>query len=161
MTVKSRNLRGTGTPCAEHQTHRDIVTPHLHCCAYLQACWAEGIAKNQEIDRACQELELQIKEAREKQAAAVTKAASDEVASSSLSATVTVASMPSPEADQTTMQDRASRNITMADAAVLEPPVAAEGESGQSPGADVLRENGANAAAPQVRFMLMLGASTH
>ena len=104
---------------------------------------------------------MQIKEAREKQAAAVTKAASDEVASSSLSATVTVASMPSPEADQTTMQDRASRNITMADAAVLEPPVAAEGESGQSPGADVLRENGANAAAPQVRFMLMLGASTH
>ena len=130
----------------------------MHSCIHLQACWAEGVAKNQEIDRACQELEAQIKEARERQAAAVARAASDEVASSSLSAPVTAASMPQPEADQTTMQNGANGEITMADAADLEPPVAAEGERGQSPGADVLREDGAIAAAPQVRFMLMLGA---
>ncbi|KAK9868164.1 hypothetical protein WJX84_005084 [Apatococcus fuscideae] len=42
----------------------------------LQAQWAAGITKNQEIDRACQELEVQIKAAREQQAAVI----SDEAA---------------------------------------------------------------------------------
>lgn len=124
----------------------------------MQARWAEGIAKNQEIDSACQQLEAQIKDARERQAAAVAQAATDKAASPSLAESVTASSSPQVEVEQDTFQHPPTLQESMPDAADRDVPaaaVAASGKSGPSAGADMLREDGANAnAGPKVSSML-------
>ena len=129
--------------------------------SWLQARWAEGIAKNQEIDSACQQLEVQIKEARERQAAAVAQAATERAAAPPLAESVTASSSPQVEGEQSAFQHPSASENSMSHAADGEVPVAAvaaSGESGPSAGSDVLREHGAGAgehdAGPKVSCML-------
>ena len=133
--------------------HRLSVLPVINMRSSLQAQWAEGITKNQEIDRACQELEAEIQAARAQQAAATapdaaadpSAAAPSEAAPSVPSASMTASSISqTAEAAGAAQQEVRSADEAMPDA---KPPVnaavtGAEGEPADtSAGADVLKED--------------------